>query len=169
MVERMSKGANGRGLNVRFTKPLFRIELGLEQSLAAGSGGSGRRQRPTTRVFAKRIAADAPVGGVPVASQPESLPEGQITEVMGRSVDTGKANKYRERFKAFVSQDLGSWVPPGFQVDQVSFAVELSVKPLGVGASTTVQVSLKRPAGHTTVFAGGRGPADPRGPLVDMS
>lgn len=119
------KGAASLVNNVRLRNqaPLFTYEFG------GHAGKTLRRQLA--------LGVGRPLGE-------DVLRSGRLTHVLGTAVEEDKVNDYRDRFKAFVSNDLASWIPGGFNVDGVSFSVQLSFKPLGIGASTTIQVTLKR-------------------------
>lgn len=67
-----------------------------------------------------------------------------VTAVLGRPVNPGDVETYKEWFKNFIEEHLEGWKPKGFDVDQIAFAIEVDAKPFGMGVGGTVQVTMTK-------------------------
>lgn len=67
-----------------------------------------------------------------------------MPEAALKSIASDKLEDFRAWFQHFLSVELQKWLPSGYSLDEISFSIEVSGAPFGVGLNGTVEVSIKK-------------------------
>jgi hypothetical protein len=59
-------------------------------------------------------------------------------------IDSDELDKFRAEFIGFLKNELDKWIPADYELGQISFSIEVSGAPFGVGVSGSVGVAITK-------------------------
>jgi hypothetical protein len=100
------------------------------------SGGSRKSQRGMTRT-SRHPPSGAPLFRIQIVDA--KTPEAPL-----KLVKSDKLDKFRAQFQSFRRDELDKWIPKDYTLDEVSFSIEVSGAPFGVGVNGSVGVFITK-------------------------